>query len=184
MKHEENAISSNLKEIREHRNLSLDRLADLTGVSKSMLRQIETGRSSPTIATIWKIANGLRLSFTALVSKRHPDVAIMDFKGSKPLTAKSKRYRLFPLIPFDPEHAFEIYHVEIEPKTTYEGEPHEGNVEEYVFVLRGKLEITVEENHYSVKANQFIRFIANRPHKYCSAGKKMVSAIIMICYLG
>jgi transcriptional regulator with XRE-family HTH domain len=183
MKQQENAMAGNLKKIREQRNLSLDQLANLTGVSKSMLRQIETGRSSPTIATIWKIANGLRLSFTTLISKRHPEVAIMDFNESKPLTAKSKRYRLFPMIPFDPEHAFEIYHVEIEPKTTYVGEPHEGNVEEYIFVLQGKLEITVDENHYSVKANRFIRFIANRPHSYYSAGKKMVSAIMMICYL-
>jgi transcriptional regulator with XRE-family HTH domain len=89
MEQEENAISGNLKEIRQQRNLSLDQLADLTGVSKSMLRQIETGRSSPTIATIWKIANGLRLSFTNLVSKRRPDVAIIDFAGSNPLTAES-----------------------------------------------------------------------------------------------
>ena len=184
MKQNESAISSNLKKIREQRNLSLDQLAEVTGVSKSMLRQIETGRSSPTIATIWKIANGLRLSFTTLVSKQRPDVAIMDFKGSKPLTAKSDRYRLFPLMPFDPEHGFEIYHVEIDPKTTYQGEPHEGNVEEYVFVMQGKLEITVEENLYSVGANQFIRFIANRPHQYSSVGKEMVSAIMMICYLG
>ena len=184
MEQQENAISSNLKEIREQRNLSLDQLAELTGVSKSMLRQIETGRSSPTIATIWKIANGLRLSFTTLVSKRQPEVAIMDFKGTKPLTAKSDHYRIFPLVPIDPEHAFEIYHVEIDPGTTYEGEPHEGNVEEYVFVLRGRLEITVEENHYSVKPDQFIRFVANRPHKYNSAGEEMVSAIMMICYLG
>ena len=119
-------------------------MAELTGVSKSMLRQIQTGRSSPTIATIWKIANGLRLSFTTLISKRHPDVAIMDFKGSKPLTAKSDHYRLFPMIPFDPEHTFEMYHVEIDPKTTYVGEPHKGNVEEYVFVRQGRLEITAE----------------------------------------
>ena len=62
-------IAANLREIRDSRHLSLDQLSDLTGVSKSMLRQIETGRSSPTIATIWKIANGLRVSFTALLRK-------------------------------------------------------------------------------------------------------------------
>ena len=184
MEQKENAISNNLKEIREQRNLSLDQLAEITGVSKSMLRQIETGRSSPTIATIWKIANGLRLSFTTLVSKRRPDVAIMDFKETKPLTAKSEHYRLFPLIPFDPEHGFEIYHVEIDSGTTFDGEPHKGNVEEYVFLLQGKLEITVEEKIYTVKANQLIRFVADRPHKYYSAGEETVSAIMMICYLG
>ncbi len=59
------AISNNLRTIRESRNFSLDQLSELTGVSKSMLRQIETGKSSPTISTIWKIANGLRVSFTA-----------------------------------------------------------------------------------------------------------------------
>lgn len=184
MEQQENAISGNLKGIREQRNLSLDQLSELTGVSKSMLRQIETGKSSPTISTIWKIANGLRLSFTTLISKPRPDVAIMDFKGSNPLTAKSKRYRLYPLIPFDPEHGFEIYHVEIDPGTTYNGEPHEGNVEEYVFVMQGTLEIKIDETKHLVNANQFIRFTANRPHQYHSSGKKAVLATMMICYLG
>ncbi len=184
MKQTESNIAANLKEIREKRNLSLDQLADLTGVSKSMLRQIETGRSSPTIATIWKIANGLRLSFTTLLSKRRPDVAIMDFKASSPLTAESNRYRIYPLVPFDPEHGFEIYHVEIEPGTTYRGEPHVGNVEEFIFVSQGMLEITVEETTHRVKANQFIRFTANCPHQYHSAGEKAVRATMMICYLG
>jgi transcriptional regulator with XRE-family HTH domain len=184
MKQEENSISRNLKEIRGQRNLSLDQLADLTGVSKSMLRQIETGRSSPTIATLWKIANGLRLSFTTLVNARRPQVSIVHFNESKPFTAKSERYRIFPMVPFDPEHAFEIYHVEIEPNTTFEGEPHRGKVEEYVFVLQGNLEITLEEDHYSVEANQLIHFVANRPHTYASGSKEMVSAIMMICYLG
>ena len=50
--------------------------------------------------------------------------------------------------------------------------------------MRTRLEITVEENLYKVNANQFIRLIANRPHKYSSAGEEMVSAIMMIRYLG
>lgn len=184
MKHEESAISSNLKAIRKQRNLSLDQLAELTGVSKSMLRQIETGRSSPTIATIWKIANGLRLSFTTLINKPRLDVDIMDFKGATPLTAQEERYRLFPMIPFDAEHAFEIYHVEIEPGTSYTGEPHQGKVEEYVFVVQGELEITVEDTLYRVDTDKFIRFVANRPHQYFGAGRETVRAIMMICYLG
>ena len=52
-------ISMNLKHIREERKLSLDKVAKMTGVSKSMLGQIERGDSNPTIATVWKIANGL-----------------------------------------------------------------------------------------------------------------------------
>ena len=44
-------IANNLKRIRDERKLSLDKVADLTGVSKSMLGQIERGESNPTIST-------------------------------------------------------------------------------------------------------------------------------------
>lgn len=177
------AIAKNLKEIRETRNLSLDRVAELTGVSKSMLRQIETGSSSPTIATIWKIANGLRVSFTALL--RAPDVKaeVKSFKSTNPLTAESEHYRLFPLVPFDPQHAFETYYVEIDPGTVFNGEPHKGNVYEYVFVTRGKLEITVDNRVFLVNENEFLRFQADCPHEYKCVGKKTATAIMQISYL-
>ena len=53
-------IAVNLKRIRKSRNMSLDMLAEKTGVSKSMLGQIERGESNPTVATIAKIVDGIR----------------------------------------------------------------------------------------------------------------------------
>ena len=55
---EEN-IGSNLKRIRKAQKMSLDMLAKKTGVSKSMLGQIERGESSPTISTLGKIVEGI-----------------------------------------------------------------------------------------------------------------------------
>jgi transcriptional regulator with XRE-family HTH domain len=177
------AIADNLLKIREKRNLSLDQLSDLTGVSKSMLRQIETGKSSPTIATIWKIANGLRVSFTALLRKPIIQAEVKSFCGERPLTAESEHYRLFPLIPFEPRQSFEMYYVEIDPGTVFSGEPHDGNVYEYVFVLNGKLEISVDAKNFEINKNEFLKFQANYPHKYKCIGKKMASAIMQISYL-
>jgi len=57
-------------------------------------------------------------------------------------------------------------------------------VDESVFDTQFRLEITVEEEYYTVNADQFIRSIANRPQKYYSSDEKMVRAIMMICYLG
>ena len=45
-------ISANLKRIRKEKKLSLDAVSEMTGVSKSMLGQIERGESSPTVATL------------------------------------------------------------------------------------------------------------------------------------
>lgn len=50
-------IGSNLANIRKERGLSLDQFANLTGVSKSMLSQIENGQKTPTVTVMWKIAN-------------------------------------------------------------------------------------------------------------------------------
>lgn len=176
------AVARNLKTIRESRSLSLDQLSELTGVSKSMLRQIETGRSSPTIATIWKIANGLRLSFTALLKRQDPDVHVMDFKGEEPLTARSAHYRLFPLIPFDPQNAFEVYYFEMDGKVTFDGEPHSGDTEEYVFVTRGHVSIAVEGRRHTAGRDQCIRFMADCPHTYMNPGKEVATGLMLICY--
>ncbi len=183
MKPPVDAIANNLKSLRESRSLSLDQLADLTGVSKSMLRQIETGKSSPTIATIWKIANGLRVSFTALLRKPVVEAEVRSFHAEKPLTGESEKYRLYPLIQFDPQQSFETYYVEIDPGTVFQGEPHEGNVYEYVFVFKGKLEISVEGTIFKINAGEFLQFLANCPHEYKSVGQNMACALMQISYL-
>ena len=182
MKQQVSAIAGNLKSIRESRNLSLDQLAERTGVSKSMLRQIEMDKSSPTIATIWKIANGLRVSFTSLLKEPAVHAEARSFKGNTPLTGEAERYRLYPLVPFDPEHSFETYYVEIDPGTLFAGEPHEGNVNEYIYVTSGKLKVTVDGKEFEVNEREFLRFDANCPHEYKCIGRKMASAIMQISY--
>lgn len=66
----EQQVAENIKRLRKIRNYSLDQLSALTGVSKGMLAQIEKGSSSPTITTLWKIANGLQVSFTSSPKSR------------------------------------------------------------------------------------------------------------------
>lgn len=48
----------------------------MSGISKTMLGQIERGESNPSIATVWKIANGLKISFTALIHEPKSDTTI------------------------------------------------------------------------------------------------------------
>ena len=56
-------VARNVKTLREKSNLSMDQLVRLSGVSKSMLAQIEKGEANPTISTLWKISNGLKVPF-------------------------------------------------------------------------------------------------------------------------
>lgn len=178
------AIASNLRCHRESRGLSLDQMAELTGVSKSMLRQIETGKSSPTIATLWKIANGLRISFTSLLCRQQVQAEVKSFRAEAPLTDEGPHYRLFPLIPFDPQQAFETYYFEIDPGTVFQGEPHTGNVWEYIFLTSGKIQLSLGEKAFQLNEGEFLQFQANIPHAYTCLSKKMATAIMQLSYLG
>jgi XRE family transcriptional regulator, regulator of sulfur utilization len=182
-------VAQNLRALRKERHLSLTQLAKLTGVSKSMLRQIEIGQSNPTVTTVWKIANGLRVPFTALMTRPEPEVSVQAFTGRAPLRGDSAgddsrgSYRLYPLVLFDPQRALKVYYVEIDPGISLNADPHQGNTQEHVFVLHGPIEVTVDDTTQTVQTEHEIRFSANCPHGYHNPGPDMATAMIMISYL-
>ena len=61
-------VARNIKRLREEKKLSMDELAKLSGVSKSMLALIEKGDGNPTLGILWKIANGLGVPFDELTN--------------------------------------------------------------------------------------------------------------------
>ena len=62
-------LAGRLKEERAAKGLSLDALAKLSGVSRSMLSQIERGESSPTVASIWNLTRALNVDFSTLLDQ-------------------------------------------------------------------------------------------------------------------
>ena len=60
-------LPARLKEARRVQGLSLDAVAKLSGVSRSMVSQIERGESSPTIATLWNLTRALQVDFAGLL---------------------------------------------------------------------------------------------------------------------
>ena len=100
-----------------------------------------------------------------------------------PLTAEAKKYRLYPLINFDPHQPFETYYFEIDPGAIFSGEPHKGNIHEYVYVTHGSLEITISEKSFTIHENELIQFKADHPHQYKCLGNSMVTAIMQVVYL-
>jgi transcriptional regulator with XRE-family HTH domain len=176
-------VAENLKKYRESRNLSLDKLSQATGVSKGMLSQIENGNANPSISTLLKIANGLKMSFTTLLKERKPAVLVVDNARMEPVLADGGKCRIHPLFPFESGKRFEIYYFEMEPGSHRVSEKClVDNVAEYVFVQQGRLKITVDGNDSTVHAAQSMAFDASRRHEYANVGKELVKAVMMLYY--
>jgi transcriptional regulator with XRE-family HTH domain len=175
-------LAINLRLIREGNNYSLDDIAGKTGVSKSMLRQIERGESSPSISTVWKIANGLKISFTTLLTSQQEPISVVGFLDNEPLVEKDSGYRLFPLFPFQGDRKFEVYYIEIDRGARLDSDGHAGRVEEYVFVFSGGLRITVNGEDHDIGTAQAMRFDASEDHGYSNARDETARAIMIIYY--
>lgn len=175
-------ISVNLKRIREEKKLSLDNVAKMTGVSKSMLGQIERGEVNPSISTVWKIANGLKISFTSLLNRPQADIEIISKEEVQPLIEDNGKYRNYPLFPFEETRRFETYLIELDSCGYLSAEAHSQGSQEYITVFSGTLTVRVQDEEYTVGTGNSIRFKADLPHIYHNSGKEMVRLSMIIYY--
>ena len=175
-------IAVNVKRIREQKKLTLDAAAGATGVSRSMLAQIEKGEVNPTISVLWKIANGYKVSFTSLVEDAQKQVSIVRADKMQPLEEDGGRYRNYPIFAFDEQKMFETYRIVIEPQGQLSAQPHLKGAEEYITVFAGQVEITVAEEKFLLGKGDSTRFCADVPHGYRNPGKETAELSMLIFY--
>lgn len=164
-------IACNLKRIRKSKNMSLDMLAERTGVSKSMLGQIERGESNPTVSTIGKIVEGLKVPFEQLIYDRK-EIMVMPSPEEAPVfKAKEGQYRIYVMLPYDAGRNFEIYQGEVDREAVMESESHGEQTWEYLTVLSGEIELQLEEQSFHVKTGSSLYFASDRRHVYRNVGE-------------
>ena len=175
-------IGENLKRIRAEKGLSLDAVAQLSGVSKSMLGQIERGEVNPTISTVWRIANGLKVSFTSLVTRMEDGSEVVARGDVEPLVEDSGKVRNYPVFPFDAERGFEMYAVEIDPGGYLQAEAHAPGTQEFLTLHAGTLAVRVAEEEHLLACGDSMRFKADAPHSYHNPGSESASLSMVIHY--
>lgn len=176
-------LARNLKKIREQRKLSLDKVAEMSGISKTMLGQIERGESNPSIATVWKIANGLKISFTVLIHEPKSDTTVLMKEDIKVLQEDEGRIRIYPHFSFEEGRRFEMYMMEMDEESSLSAEPHIEGTEEFITVYEGQVTIRVGTEEYTVSSGESIRFRADKSHAYVNAGATANKLSMVIHYL-
>ena len=159
-------IGQRLKAVRQSRNMTLDDVAELTGVSKPMLGQIERGRSSPTVNTLWKIATGMKIPFSFFLQEKEAEYTVVDLQEHDMIMEENGSMRAYTLFSFDPVRGFEVFYIEFDAGCRHYSDRHNDGVEEYIFVVKGKLDMILNDRTITLKEQQAIRFEANIPHAY------------------
>lgn len=148
-----------------------------------MLGQIEREESSPTIATLWKIATGLEVSLSYFLS------SVADNGGNRlhhripdNWHGDSLGMRTRPLLPYDAALGFEMFVVEFAPGVSNVSTPHAAGIIEHVVMLEGELEVEFDGQRHLLATGDVLQFTADRPHRYRNPGANRARAHDLIHY--
>lgn len=174
-------VAHNIRRLREERKLSMDELSRLSGVSKSMLSQIERGEGNPTLSTLWKLSNGMGVPFDALTVRPKAPFEIMKTSEIQPILEDAGKVRNYPVFPDDENRRFAVYYLELEPDSFWQSEPHLRGTTEFVSVFDGEIEINAADKLFLVSKGESVRFKGDRLHSYRNVGKE-IAILYMILY--
>jgi len=174
-------IGKKLNETRTRMGLSLSEAAMMTGVSKSMLSQIENGDSMPTLTTIWKIANGLKIKFETLLGDSTKQFEIKNLESMTPLTDEAGML-VYTIFPFSPISGFEVFYGFIRSGCISSDRAHLNSVREDFFVAQGEVDLIVHNITYHIKAGSAISFDSKEDHRYENNGKIDATVFYVVSY--
>jgi transcriptional regulator with XRE-family HTH domain len=170
------------------RGLSLEKLAQRSGVSRAMLGQIELGQSAPTINVLWKIARALDVTFATLIQAREAGGStVLKRAQAKMLTSHGGTFSSRALFPFDGPRRAEFYELRLAARATEAADAHAPGTVENLVVVDGQLEILLErpgghaETH-KLDAGDAIVFEADVPHSYVNVGEKECVMYLVMTY--
>lgn len=178
------AVGINLRRLRSQQNLSLEKLAQLSGVSRAMLGQIELGRSAPTINVLWKIAKALNVPFSAFLGVGGaPAVTILPEATAKILSSHNGAFTSRALFPFGNDRKTEFYELRLAAGAEENAPPHPIGTVENLIVTAGAIDIEREGKVFHLETGDAIQFEADVAHSYRNRGAKQAIMYLVMSYL-
>lgn len=176
-------LAGRLKEARKTKGLSLESLAKLSGVSKSMLSQIERGESSPTVAILWNLTQALNIDFAGLLDdsprERSPIQEIVRAEQVPIINSHGAGCKIRILSAPESVGNTEIYDLQLEPNGLLDSEAHRSGCIETLTVLSGEMTVTSDGVSETVSTGDAIRYIADRPHSIQAQGSSSRAVLIV-----
>lgn len=159
-------LPNRLKEARQAHGLSLDAVAKLSGVSRSMVSQIERGESSPTIATLWNLTRALQVDFAGLLDDGASDqIEILRAVDVPSIENRGTGCTIRILSPPEDAGRHEVYELRFVEGGVLVSQPHTRGAREHLTVIEGALIVTSGDAQQTVSAGDTARYGADVHHK-------------------
>jgi transcriptional regulator with XRE-family HTH domain len=173
-------VAISLRELREARGISMRTLATKSGLSANALSMIERGKTSPSVSTLYKLADALGVSITAFFGTESEKKQVVFLKADERVHMSFTRGIFEGLGGAQFSGRVEPFMLTLESGAVSgpHGIVHTGH--EFVFCLRGKLEYQVDKQVFQLEAGDSLLFASKLQHKWKNPGNTVTTALIII----
>lgn len=163
----------------------MDALTAASGVSKSMLSQIERDQTNPTVATLLRLTEALGVSIEDVlrggaVAPEPPEIDVMLRHATPRISSADGKMVLRMLGPLSLAGEVEWYDLEAQPGAVLASEPHPAGTMEHLTVLEGEMEVTSGATVRSVQSGDTARYPADVRHALRARGETPVRALLLV----
>ncbi|MEM9774287.1 MAG: XRE family transcriptional regulator [Chloroflexota bacterium] len=179
-------LGKHLQQIRKEKKLTLEQLAQKSGVSRSMLSQIERGQANPTFGTLWNLSRALGLDMSELVEEFESNgagsgkIELLLAADTPRISNAQNGCTLSILGPHDQVGQFEWYELEITPGGILSSQPHSQGCKEHLTILEGAAEVTSGDQSILLSKGDTGRYKADVPHAIRCTGKSTLKALLVV----
>lgn len=172
---------------RKAHKLTLERLAARSGVSKSMLSQIERGEANPSFAVLWSLTRALGIEFTDLIggtatAAERDEIELVTAAQTPEIRSSDGACRLRILSAPRLAGQTEWYEVEIAAGGKLDSAPHARGAREHFTALTDGFEIRSGDSTVRLSAGETARYAADVPHAIANRGKAKARGFLMLLY--
>lgn len=171
------AIGLRIRDFRRSRGMTLHTLADVSGLSSSMLSLVERGRASPSIGSLIVIANALGVTMADLMATAATSEDRLVVRVSEQQVVETAEHVVRRLIRQDRGRGVSVAVNAYEPHTGSNPRPIAHDGIEYGYVLEGVLTVEVDGTSYQLSAGDMISYNSRRPHRMWNHGKRRVRTL-------
>jgi transcriptional regulator with XRE-family HTH domain len=177
-------FSRRVKELRVARQWSLDDLARASGVSRSMISQIERGEANPTLAVTLRMAQGFGLSLSELVEApgRASSIAVIRADDRAHDYRRDDEVQIRTLSPLEMEKDVELYEVRLRVGGALRSAAHFAGTREFLQVEAGRVRVESGSDLETLSKGDSASYRADVPHAIVNVGKTAATVMLVVVY--
>lgn len=179
-------VGRKIKLLRTERKLTLEQLATKSSVSKSMLSQIERGRTNPTLAILWTLTQSLGIDISDLLNtdgangECESKISLIKSHDIPEIQSADGKCTLKILGPIDLVTKTEWYDMKMEPGGLLDSDGHAEGTMEHLTLIDGALTVRHGGESISLSPGDTARYDADVPHFIENKGKKPARATMVV----